>query len=39
MPTVAVVDGAGLIRWIDVHRNYGTRTEVADVVDTLSVLD
>jgi peroxiredoxin len=39
MPTVAVVDGAGVIRWIDVHPNYTTRTEVADVVDALSVLD
>ena len=39
MPKVAVVDGAGVIRWIDVHPNYGSRTEVGDVVDALSVLD
>jgi hypothetical protein len=39
MPTVAIVDSAGVIRWIDVHPNYTTRTEVADVVDALSVLD
>lgn len=39
MPTVAIVDSPGVIRWIDVHPNYTTRTEVADVVDALSVLD
>jgi alkyl hydroperoxide reductase subunit AhpC len=39
MPTVAIVDSAGVIRWIDVHPTYTTRTEVADVVDALSVLD
>lgn len=38
MPTVVIVDGAGIIRWIDVHPNYTTRTEVADVLDALSVL-
>jgi peroxiredoxin len=32
MPTVVVVDGAGIIRWIDVHRNYATRSEVPDIV-------
>ena len=36
---VVVVDGAGIIRWIDVHPNYTTRTEVADIVDALRVLD
>jgi peroxiredoxin len=39
MPTVAIVDGAGIIRWIDVHPNYTTRTEVADIVDALHALD
>jgi peroxiredoxin len=39
MPTVVIVDGAGIIRWIDVHPNYTTRTEVADIVDALRVLD
>jgi peroxiredoxin len=38
MPTVAVVDSAGIIRWIDVHPNYATRTEVADVLDALNAL-
>jgi peroxiredoxin len=38
MPTVVIVDGAGIIRWIDVHPNYTTRTEVADILDALSAL-
>jgi peroxiredoxin len=38
MPTVAIVDDAGIIRWIDIHPNYATRTEVADIVDALSTL-
>jgi peroxiredoxin len=32
MPTVAVVDAAGIIRWIDVHPNYTTRSEVPDIL-------
>jgi len=39
MPTVVVVDSTGIIRWIDVHPDYTTRTEVADIVDALAVLD
>ncbi len=38
MPTVVVVDDTGVIRWIDVHPNYTTRSEVADIlaaVDTM----
>ena len=38
MPTVVLVDEAGVIRWIDVHPNYTTRSEVPDIlaaVDTL----
>jgi peroxiredoxin len=38
MPTVVVVDSGGIIRWIDVHPNYTTRTEVADIIDALSAL-
>lgn len=38
MPTVVLVDAAGTIRWIDVHPDYTTRTEVAEIVDALSVL-
>ena len=36
MPTVVIVDSAGIIRWVDVHPDYTTRTEVADIVDALS---
>jgi len=38
MPTVTIVDGTGIIRWIDVHPDYTTRTEVADIIDALRVL-
>ncbi|MDF0531398.1 peroxiredoxin-like family protein [Tsukamurella sp. 8F] len=38
MPTVAVVDTTGTIRWIDVHPNYTTRTEVADILTALDAL-
>ncbi|MGB8405707.1 MAG: peroxiredoxin-like family protein [Mycobacterium sp.] len=38
MPTVAIVDAAGVIRWIDVHPNYTTRTEVADILAALGTL-
>jgi peroxiredoxin len=39
MPAVVVVDGAGIIRWIDVHPNYTTRTEVSEIINALSTLD
>ena len=32
MPTVVVVDAASIIRWIDVHPNYTTRSEVPDIL-------
>lgn len=35
MPTVVVVDVDGIIRWIDVHPNYATRTEVPDVLNAV----
>ncbi len=38
MPTVAVVDPAGVIRWIDVRPNYGTRTEPAEILRAVSAL-
>ena len=38
MPTVVVVDAGGTIRWIDVHPNYGTRTEPADILEAVSSL-
>ena len=36
MPTVAVVDAAGKITWIDVHPDYTTRTEVAAIISALA---
>ena len=39
MPTVAVIDAAGIINWIDVQPNYTTRTEVADIISALATLD
>jgi peroxiredoxin len=39
MPTTVVVDATGVIRWIDVHPNYTTRSEVPDIltaVDSVS---
>jgi peroxiredoxin len=32
MPTVVVADQTAGIRWIDVHPNYASRTEVADIL-------
>ena len=32
MPATVVVDSDGTIRWIDVHRNYTTRSEVPDIL-------
>src|ERR1700722_11710777 len=32
MPTVVVIDAAGIIRWIDVHPNYGSRSEVPAIL-------
>jgi peroxiredoxin len=32
MPTVVVIDAAGIIRWIDVHPNYTGRSEVPDIL-------
>ncbi|SEM19777.1 peroxiredoxin-like family protein [Streptacidiphilus jiangxiensis] len=39
MPTVAVVDATGVLRWIDVHPNYATRTEPAAILAALATLD
>lgn len=38
MPTVVVVDGSGMIRWIDVHPNYATRSEVADILAAVDAM-
>jgi len=36
MPTVVIVDEIGMIRWIDVHPNYTSRTEVVDILAALA---
>jgi peroxiredoxin len=36
MPTVVVVDASGVIRWIDVHRDYSTRTEPDQVLQAIT---
>ncbi|MYW93346.1 AhpC/TSA family protein [Amycolatopsis rubida] len=38
MPTVVLVDAEGTIRWIDVHPNYTTRTEVHEIATALDLL-
>jgi peroxiredoxin len=38
MPTVVLVDRAGVIRWIDVHPNYTTRTEPGDIMRAITTL-
>lgn len=37
-PTVLVVDGGGIVRFVDVHVDYTTRTEVADVLTAVDAL-
>lgn len=36
LPTVAIVDAAGVLRWIDVHTDYTTRTEPAQILAALT---
>ena len=36
MPTVVIVDSAGVIRWMDVHADYTTRTEPAQVLAAIA---
>jgi len=38
MPTVIVVDADGIIRWIDVHPNYTSRTEPEQILAALDSL-
>lgn len=35
MPTVVVIDSEHRVRWIDVHPDYTTRTEVSDILDAV----
>ncbi|MGY1439970.1 peroxiredoxin-like family protein [Streptomyces reniochalinae] len=39
MPTVALVDAQGVVRWLDVHPDYASRTEPAAVLEALALLD
>lgn len=39
MPTVIVADAAGVIRWIDVHRDYSTRTEPGQILQAITEID
>ena len=36
MPTVIIADAEGSIRWIDVHRDYTTRTEPEQVLQAIT---
>jgi hypothetical protein len=38
MPTTLIVDADGTLRWIDVHPDYSTRTEPADILAALDSL-
>lgn len=38
MPTTVVVDAGGVIRWIDVHPNYTTRSEVPDILAAVDAI-
>ena len=38
MPTVAILDSDHVLRWIDVHPDYSTRTEPAQVISALDQL-
>ncbi|MFB9493856.1 hypothetical protein, partial [Nonomuraea dietziae] len=38
MPTVAIIDGAHVLRWISVHPDYTSRTEVPDIIAGLDAL-
>ena len=39
MPTTLIVDAEHVIRWIDVHPNYATRSEPAEILAALDSLD
>jgi peroxiredoxin len=38
IPTVALLDPLGTIRWIDIHPDYATRTEVGEIIAGLDTL-
>ena len=35
MPTTIILDGGHVLRWIDVHPDYTTRSEAEDIVAAL----
>jgi hypothetical protein len=37
MPTTVILDGSHVLRWIDVHPDYTTRSEADDIVAALDV--
>jgi peroxiredoxin len=39
MPTTAILDADHVLRWIDVHPDYSTRTEAQQILDALDQLD
>ncbi len=39
MPTTAILDPDGTVRWIDVHPDYTTRSEPADILAALNALE
>ena len=38
IPTVAIIDSEGTVRWIDIHPDYSTRTEVSEILEGLKTL-
>ncbi len=38
IPTVAVIDSQATVRWIDIHPDYATRTEVEEILEGLKAL-
>lgn len=38
MPTTVLADAGNILHWIDVHPNYATRTEVADILNALRLV-
>jgi hypothetical protein len=38
MPTAVILDADHVLRWIDVHPDYSTRTEAQQILDALDQL-
>jgi peroxiredoxin len=36
MPTTVVIDAAGIVRWIDVHADYTTRSETSEILEAIT---